>query len=443
MKRSFTVHAERVEQNRLAHPPIPIEFEGDGEERLLDAIAQKFRPIGELPRGFSKEGALLYLDPTVFDNALIHSKQDASPGFPWVCMGCQFVSDVVAMWRAWAVAVCIIRVVIWFVEGGEPESVDAWERGWRDPVRVFIKGEPHNEKKIAAERWRLIMNSGLCDVLVDRWLFGPQMTTTVVWQRTLPIKPGMGLDDIGLLKLMWWFKKCMSESPTGIQGSDVSMWDWSVLQRVARLAWRLQCRLQGVPEDSDLARLQWIAVLLKFRKVISMGRGGVYAQECRYSWESGSYITALFNSYMRIVVAYLVACEVRDGKHVWSGFPYATPSSMGDDAVEDRAIELERYWRYMLKAEADGLAEGDVEFCSTFFPHDGSWPWPTSWPRTLYRYITLAGPDARLQLEYDLRHWPRLQQLRSWLDLNPHVQGRVSAPEEPSEVEIGWPAEIF
>jgi hypothetical protein len=85
----------------------------------------------------------------------------------------------------------------------------------------------------------------------------------------------------------------------------VSGWDWSVWWPLAELAWEVCCEIQQIPLESDLARLQRLVVRLHFCKIVSAG-DRLYEQCSDRTWESGSYLTALFNTVMRVIVAHLV-----------------------------------------------------------------------------------------------------------------------------------------
>jgi hypothetical protein len=183
-------------------------------------------------------------------------------------------------------------------------SVDAVEQGLRDWVRAFIKDEPHYEKKILEGRLRLIFNTGATDIGVWRWLFGPLMERVVRWNAHSPFKPGMGLHDEGLRDLERWFQQ-LSPDYRSLVGTDVSGWDWSCWLPLARLAWRVVCAWYCLDESSEAAAIMWLCILVHFRKVVSFG-DHLWAQETDRGWESGSFVTALLNTVMRVIVGHLV-----------------------------------------------------------------------------------------------------------------------------------------
>jgi len=61
-----------------------------------------------------------------------------------------------------------------------------------DPVRLFVKGEPHKVVKILEGRVRLIMSVSLMDKVIEMVLHNHVNKHEIAnWQR-LPYKPGMG-----------------------------------------------------------------------------------------------------------------------------------------------------------------------------------------------------------------------------------------------------------
>jgi hypothetical protein len=48
------------------------------------------------------------------------------------------------------------------------------EGNFCDPVRVFIKAEPHSTNKVNQDRWRLIFAVSVVDQIIERLLCGDQ-----------------------------------------------------------------------------------------------------------------------------------------------------------------------------------------------------------------------------------------------------------------------------
>ncbi len=142
---------------------------------------------------------------------------------------------------------------------------------------------------------------------------------------------------------------------------------------------------------------------------------------------------------MRVVLAFLVQYEVRDGVHIYRGRDFIVPTAMGDDCVEDRRVCVERYLeRYGLKVEVDGRDAGEFEYCSMLFGRGT--PFPISWPRTLFRYVSANDTVHFAELAFDLRHHPRCDEFLAWCA--EHVRGTAVAPEkdlDSSDCEVAWP----
>jgi hypothetical protein len=114
---------------------------------------------------------------------------------------------------------------------------------------------------------------------------------------------------------------------------------------------------------------------------------------------------------------------------------------MGDDCVEDRSTDVALYERrYGLRVEVDGRAEGQFEYCSLLFG-DG-WPFPLSWPRTVFRYVSRNVREDFTQLAFELRNLPGKERILAWCST--HVRGPADAPEKVgdlagSDCEPAWP----
>lgn len=278
-----------------------------------------------------------------------------------------------------------------------------------DPVKVFIKNEPHKISKLRAGRYRIISNVSLVDSLLERILFRKQNQLEIARWRTCPSKPGMGLHDEGLKELYSLFVQSQARFP--LAESDVSGWDWNVKGWMMEDDMLMRAALAGARPGSPYHHMLMARYYTVSLKVFVLSDGSLLAQRVRGIQASGSYNTSAGNSRMRVALAYVAGVQ-------WV-------IAMGDDDVEsyDETGEVERNYRRLgIPLKDYKLCEpGMFEFCSTVFR--GSWKGaPANAARTLYRYLShslasrTSNPEFRAQLAFDLRHHERQQELLALVD---------------------------
>lgn len=170
--------------------------------------------------------------------------------------------------------------------------------GIRDPVRLFIKDEPHTKAKIEQGKLRLISGVSLVDQFWERKLSGLQNSAEIARWESCPSKPGIGLDDDGLRSVAKQIQKEAVDTET-----DVSGWDWSVQE------WELEddaeCRriLAGARVGSLFAFLLKVQAYCVAHSVFCLPTGELVSQEEGGVQLSGSYNTSSTNSRMRVLVS--------------------------------------------------------------------------------------------------------------------------------------------
>lgn len=325
--------------------------------------------------------------------------RDSSPGLPFVGMGFRAVGSVLS---AFPGVLCTavkarLKARIQAMRDGSMacEPKDLVERGLRDPVRVFVKNEPHSEAKIAERRFRLIMNSGLVDILCDRVVFDALCEEEIVVWDKIPSKPGMGLDDPSVARLV----AGLPEGP--LRSLDAKAWDWSYPPWLMEDAGKVEMIQYGVTSNSDMGFLIMASAIATMRKVLVLSDGKMFAQTRPGVQESGSRMTAARNSKGRVLL----------GAHVG-----AETAAMGDDAVERCPTDpIQEYHRYGFRMEEAILPEGvDFEFCSSHFR--GIVAEPQNWHKTFFRLLHHK-PDVGLisQFKFEMRHSPHLPRMLRYL----------------------------
>lgn len=184
--------------------------------------------------------------------------------------------------------------------------------GLVDPIRVFVKNELHSRSKARDKRWRIISSVSVVDQMVERVLCGKLNNFQIENYASLPMRPGMGNHDEGLLITEQAINKM--ERPVG---TDLSSFDWTVPYWLLKA--ELAVRKKQMEHDffasavAD-ARLEALALA---RFITS--DGFCYDQVEKGVQKSGSYNTSCGNSRMRVLIMSVLG---------WWGI------AMGDDAVE-------------------------------------------------------------------------------------------------------------
>lgn len=331
------------------------------------------------------------------------SVKTSSPGLPWLTLGVHSVGDVFDKYRfvLYHAVKQRIQARIRGVRDGtldEFGSEDLACGGFRDIVRLFVKNEPHSEKKITEGRFRLIMNSSLTDIMCDRVVAERLCAAEIaVWDK-IPSKPGMGLDDENLSKFV---RGC---NPRATSSLDAKAWDWSLKAWLMKLCVRVESAQYGVSRASDLGCALYASAVVTMRKILVLADGSMYSQEEEGIQESGSRLTAARNSKCRVLLGLLAgALDVE---------------AMGDDSKEEWSNgrpDLTKYEVMGFRMEEAELPPGcDFEFCSHQFY--GELAVPLNWAKTLYRLLAHP-PEASLagQFKYDLRNSPMKETLFDYL----------------------------
>nr|UHS71613.1 MAG: putative RNA-dependent RNA polymerase [Barnaviridae sp.] len=341
---------------------------------------------------------------------------DANPGVPFTTLGCQKNSQVFSRHYDLLVDMVCEQVVYMVCFGQEfssmtSESLIAY--GIWDPIRLFIKNEPHPDAKLAEGRLRLIANVSLRTQLIERWLCGHQNALEIANWYNLPVAPGVGLDDDSLNLLTARFGTMLG-SAGRLSMTDVSGWDWAVKPWLLWADAERRRIAAGVSSDSLYAVLLRARAYCTGASTYALSDGSLIAQETHGIQNSGSYCTSSTNSWMRVLL-YLVARQLASGEEAQESWLNEVVA-MGDDCVEGFVPGvLEEYLKMGFKSSLSAVVDSvdGIEFCSHRFDGRGL-AIPTGWDKTLFRFFS-GKPGAALvaqlaQLEFVLRHHPRREE---------------------------------
>lgn len=342
----------------------------------------------------------------VLDNCVV---RDSSPGVPYTKLGTNNGAILDSEnGRSLILAAVISRFRLLLSSPLDTiSSLSAEELvrgGYVDPVKIFIKSEPHKRQKLLEKKFRIISNVSLVDSVIERVLFRFQNGLEIRHWRECPSKPGMGLHDAGLKDLFAIFEAKQKDGV--LAESDVSGWDWNVKGWMMEDDMRCRARLAGARKGSAYYHMLLARFYTVSLKLFHLSDGVMLAQRVRGVQASGSYNTSAGNSRMRVLLGY----------HAGVSWIIA----MGDDDVEDfdetgRVESNYRRFGIPIK-EYKKCTPGKVGFCSHSW--DGSWKAvPDNIGKTLFRFFShslssrTANPEFRAQLGNDIRHHPD----RDWI----------------------------
>lgn len=289
--------------------------------------------------------------------------------------------------------------------------------GLCDPVRLFIKQEPHPLRKVRTGRLRLISSVSLLDQLVERVLFGFQNNLEISQWKRCPSKPGMGLTLKEQSDALWDELKFKSTIAPAAE-ADISGFDWSVQH------WELQADVEMRIRLGDFGPLAAKAARNRFiclaNSVFQLSDGTLIAQGLPGLMKSGSYCTSSSNSRIRCLMAKIIGSQ-------WC-------IAMGDDSIEgwiDDAVakysalghECKEYTACATEYGEQGSSLAKANFCS----HELSEGlcYLTTWSKTLFRFFHSTAPCIR-SLEMELAgspQWPKIHRYLRRVGLAPDKDG--------------------
>lgn len=268
------------------------------------------------------------------------------------------------------------------------------EQGFCDPVRVFVKGEPHSTRKVEQERWRLISAISLCDQLVERLLCNDQNKLEIAEYETNPSAPGLGLSDDQ--QLAAFYVRVMRIAGGGeFAEADVTGWDWSVQEWELAEEAEFRIELGSMnPVAAQCMRARFICVA---NSVYALPDGSLVELLFAGVQLSGCFNTSSTNSRLRVFVAYLAGA-------MWA-------IAMGDDCVEDAVEQArEKYSALGHPLKMYVKKQTNFEFCSNIFSSEGAWP--VDGTKTLYNLLEQKNitPELIYQFTAEMRNHPRREE---------------------------------
>lgn len=237
----------------------------------------------------------------------------------------------------------------------EMSRIQRIEKGICDPVRVFVKDEPHKVSKLVEGRVRLIMSVSIVDKMIEMLLSRHLHKLEIMNWMVIPSKPGIGFTrDMN----KWVYEEVMEAG--NMAYADISGWDWSCKPWLMELSAKAKIALCDNPSQV-WAKLVLLEPVIEAESVYQFSDGEMVMPRFRGIVNSGKYKTSRDNSWMRVCLATLI------GAH--------TTIAAGDDTVEgyvENAKEKYLDLGWVLK-DYVRVREG-FEFCSRWYSFGYSYP---------------------------------------------------------------------
>lgn len=329
-------------------------------------------------------------------------KREASPGSPY-SKDFRTNGSMIDSLGEHLVTIVIDRLQLIMEWNGEfSERKDLIEMNLMDPVRLFIKNEPHSLEKCKLGRFRLIMSVSLIDKLVEMIFHYHTNKQQIMNWKDIPSKPGMGFtlemsDEI--------YTSCKNQGFSNLAAADVSGWDWSVKDWLLKAEAEFRIILQSDVSEFYCSMLRKRAII-ESNSIYQFSDGSMVECDFPGLQNSGKYNTSSGNSHMRIIVAMLVGSE-------WG-------MAMGDDCIETFVPNaLDKYQKYGFRVKMYDTIKDQFEFCSHIFTEKGAYTINEN--KSLMRLFDQDGTLLErklltMQFEDDVLHHPEYESIMGVLD---------------------------
>ena len=202
-----------------------------------------------------------------------------------------------------------------------------------DPVRIFIKNEPHSMKKVNQKRWRLIWGVSLVDQIIDRICYQELCEKSIENADKQAAKPGFSFKHGGVSKLM----QKHDNGKSNWISFDASQFDFTVSGWLFDVVRQLNSRLITNDCNGKL-KMTW-ELLTKSRELaatfgsFAFSDGTVCEKTIPGVQLSGRYTTIDSNSKIMILIRVLYDVARNKASDV-NGI-----IAMGDDTVQSGLTE--------------------------------------------------------------------------------------------------------
>lgn len=284
-------------------------------------------------------------------------KVDASPGVPYADINpknsgvIEYLSDALVD----LVVDRICRILSYSLDDiNSFTNQQLIDHGLCDPVRIFIKNEPHKISKINNKE-RLIMSVSIVDKLVEGVVSMKLNKEEIYKWRTIPSKPGIGFSP----EDNQYVYEDVTQKPFETCQTDCSAFDWSVSEwlKLNEFEQRILLTEGATTEFKHLCRS---IAIIGCKSVYQLSNGEMYVCDINGQTKSGCLNTSSSNSRMRVTSSYIV--QYMNGIRNFDDF-YC--SAMGDDTTERNVNDaIAKYKEIGLNIKEFAVIKDSFEFCS-------------------------------------------------------------------------------
>lgn len=297
-----------------------------------------------------------------------------------------------------------LNLLLHFDIESESDPMELVRLGLIDPMKLFVKMEPHKRAKLLEKRLRLIFSMSVVDNIIAALLFNTQNKKEISLWSELCVKPGMGLNDSGMRHIYDYVRE---NSAGGIAEADIKGWDWSFqeLDFQADLKRRIFLNDSAGTHWERVARAHYHCVA---RKVLVLSDGSMFKQMLPGILPSGWRNTSSTNSASRVINhAHAAMLENVD--------PWCM--AMGDDSVERLVPNMIEHLQSLGKTCGlyNEVSSEAFEFCSTQFTNGRGVP--VNRDKSLFKLLSaipksyVDGCERVDQFTYEMRNAPDLPDL--------------------------------
>lgn len=225
-----------------------------------------------------------------------------------------------------------------------------------DPVRVFVKNEPHKIQKLQEGRVRLIMSVSLTDKMIEMLLSRHVCKLEIQNWKTIPSKPGIGFT----LESNQSVYDDVTKSGYDMSYADISGWDWNVKE------WQIKDEAESLIKLSNQISPVWEHLLrakaiLESQSIYQFSDGNMVMPLFKGIVNSGKLRTSRGNSWMRVRIADLIGSR--------------KTIAAGDDSVENTVPNaISKYLSYGIRCKEYEPVHDTFEFCSRIYGNGFSYP---------------------------------------------------------------------
>jgi hypothetical protein len=227
--------------------------------------------------------------------------------------------------------------------------------GLVDPVRVFVKNEPHSRSKLDEGRVRLIMSVSLIDKMIEMLISRHVCKLEILNWETIPSKPGIGFTHQNNMSVY----RDVVDSGCDMSYADISGWDWGVKQ------WQILDEAESLINlcqnpSSDWCKIVRSKAILESESIYQFSDGLMVMPTFKGIVNSGKLRTSRGNSWMRVRIANLIGAN--------------KVIAAGDDSVEQTVPDaITKYLKYGVRCKDYQPVIDTFEFCSHIYSKHGAY----------------------------------------------------------------------